>query len=95
MTTPDTGSNPSRLEILARVREIAAQREDCPLEQVLPESDLEHDLGMDSLARVEFAMDIEMAFDIELEDELADQIKTVGQAVEAVTAQLASRTRPG
>ena len=94
MTTPDAEQVSSRAQILARVQEIAAEREDIPLKEVSPESDLEHDLGMDSLSRVEFAMAIEEAFGIELEDEEAERIKTVGEAAEAVAALLLPWTRP-
>jgi hypothetical protein len=46
---------------------------------------------MDSLTRVEFAMAVEEAFGVEIEDDEAGRIKTVGQAAETVASLLVSQ----
>lgn len=48
------------------------------------------DLGADSLDVVEIIMNFEESFGIEIKDEDAEQIKTVGQAVDLIHA---SRTK--
>ncbi len=47
------------------------------------------DLGADSLDTVELVMALEEAFDIEIPDEDAEKIKTVGEAVNYINAKVA------
>lgn len=47
------------------------------------------DLGADSLDTVELVMALEEAFDIEIPDEDAEKIKTVGEAVNYIGAKAA------
>ncbi|HBE88458.1 MAG TPA: acyl carrier protein [Elusimicrobia bacterium] len=47
------------------------------------------DLGADSLDTVELVMALEEAFDIEIPDEDAEKIKTVGEAVNYINAKAA------
>lgn len=47
------------------------------------------DLGADSLDTVELVMALEEAFDIEIPDEDAEKIKTVGEAVNYISAKAA------
>jgi acyl carrier protein len=77
-----------RAEILERVRQLAAESAGVAIEAVGPESELERDLGMDSLTRIEFAMAVEEAYGLELSDEVAEKIQTVADATAAVTALL-------
>ncbi len=56
--------------------------------ECLPGARLADDLGADSLDRIEIRMAIEEAFDIEIPDEDADKLKTVGEIVEYVDAQI-------
>jgi acyl carrier protein len=79
---------PTREDVLGRVRHIVAELEDLDPEGVRPESDLERDLGMDSLSRVELQMAIEDEFGAELSETAASSIRTVGEAVDAVTEAL-------
>lgn len=45
------------------------------------------DLGFDSLDEVEFAMDLEEAFDITIPDEDVDNLQTIQQAVAYVSSR--------
>ena len=53
-------------------------------EQVIPEASFIDDLGADSLDTVELVMALEEEFDIEIPDEDAEKIGTVGQAIEYI-----------
>lgn len=49
---------------------------------IKPETSIIDDLGADSLDVVELVMAMEEAFDIEIPDDVAEKIVTVGDAVE-------------
>jgi acyl carrier protein len=75
-------------EITTKVIELAAKQVGVAPEQVTRETHFINDLGYDSLDEIEFAMAIEDAFDIKVDDEQAQDIKTVDQAIEHVKKQL-------
>ena len=50
----------------------------------LPETSFVNDLGADSLDTVELVMELEEEFDINIPDDAAEKIQTVGQAVEYI-----------
>ena len=51
-----------------------------------PEAQFVNDLGADSLDTVELIMALEEEFDIEIPDDKAEKIKTVGEAVSYIEA---------
>lgn len=53
-------------------------------DKVTPEADFANDLGADSLDVVELVMALEEEFDIEIPDEDAEGIDTVGKAVDYI-----------
>ena len=53
---------------------------------ITPEKNLFSDLGADSLDSVELVMSIEQKFDISIPDEVAENIKTVGDIINYVKA---------
>jgi acyl carrier protein len=75
-------------EILEKVRKIVADQLEVSLEEIQPESSFANDLGADSLDTVELVMALEEEFDIEIPDEAAEQIDTVGKAVNHIAAKL-------
>ena len=79
-------SNP---EILEKVRSIVAEQLSVENAEVKAESNFQSDLGADSLDTVELVMALEEAFDIEIPDEDAEGIVTVGDAVSYIQAQKA------
>ncbi|MEO0776722.1 MAG: acyl carrier protein [Bacteroidota bacterium] len=56
--------------------------------EVTPEASFTNDLGADSLDTVELIMEFEKEFDISIPDEQAENIQTVGHAIEYLTSQV-------
>ena len=74
----------SQEAILEKVRSIVAEQLSVDAGEVKPESNFQNDLGADSLDTVELVMALEESFDIEIPDEAAEGITTVGDAVKYI-----------
>jgi acyl carrier protein len=70
--------------IFEKVRKIVAEQLSVDEADVKPISNFQNDLGADSLDTVELVMALEEAFDIEIPDEAAEKIITVGDAVQYI-----------
>lgn len=79
----------SNNEILDKVSSIVAEQLSVDIAEVKAESNFQNDLGADSLDTVELVMALEEAFDIEIPDEDAEGITTVGDAVSYIQAKQA------
>ena len=64
-----------------RVKEIIAKELEVDSKQLAPEAKFIEDLGADSLDIVELVMAMEEEFEVEIPDEEAENIKTVGDAI--------------
>jgi acyl carrier protein len=64
-----------------RVSEIIVEQLGVTKEEVVPEASFIDDLGADSLDIVELVMAMEEEFDVEIPDEDAEKIQTIGLAV--------------
>jgi len=71
-------------EILEKVCSIVSEQLSVETGEVKPDSNFQNDLGADSLDTVELVMALEEAFDIEIPDEAAEGIATVGDAVKFI-----------
>ena len=68
-------------DIAGKVKEIVVNKLGVDEAQVTPEASFINDLGADSLDTVELVMEFEKAFNIQIPDEDAEKISTVGDAV--------------
>lgn len=68
-------------EIASRFRSVLVDQLGVPESQCVESADLVGDLGMDSLDGVEVVMAVEQEFGIDIPDEDADRIVTVGTAI--------------
>ncbi len=68
-------------ETETQVKEIIARELGVEQEKVTDEASFVEDLGADSLDTVELVMAFEEEFGIEIPDEDAEQMQTVGQAI--------------
>ena len=73
-------------EIQAKVVEIIVDKLGVKESEVVPEASFTAHLGADSLDSVGLIMEFEKAFDIQIPDEDAEKITTVGAAIEYVEA---------
>jgi acyl carrier protein len=64
-----------------RVKEIIVEQLGVEEDEVLPAAKFIEDLGADSLDTVELVMAFEEEFDLEIPDEEAEKIATVGDAI--------------
>lgn len=71
-------------EIAEQVKQIIAEQLLVDLDEVIEDASFIEDLGADSLDTVEMIMEIEDEFGIEIPDEDAEKISTVGHAIEYV-----------
>ncbi len=67
-----------------KVKSIIAEQLGVGEEEIKPESSFIEDLGADSLDIVELVMAMEEEFEVEIPDEEAEHIKTVGDAINYV-----------
>lgn len=65
----------------SKVREIIVSKLGVEESQVTPNASFTNDLGADSLDTVELVMEFEKAFNLQIPDEDAEKIQTVGDAV--------------
>ena len=73
--------------ILDKIREVVADKLDADPGDVVDSASFVDDLGADSLDVVELIMGLEDEFGIEISDEEAEKISTVGDAVRFIASQ--------
>jgi len=69
-----------------KVKKIITEQLGVDEAEVTPEASITDDLGADSLDQVELVMAFETEFNIDIPDEEAEKIKTVGDAVARIDA---------
>jgi acyl carrier protein len=76
-------------DIEAKVKEIIVNKLGVDDGQITPTASFTNDLGADSLDTVELVMEFEKAFNLQIPDEDAEKIATVGDAVRYITSKSA------
>ena len=71
-------------DISSSVKAIIVDKLGVDENEVVPEASFTNDLGADSLDTVELIMEFEKEFDIQIPDDQAENIITVGQAIEFI-----------
>lgn len=75
-------------EIFEQIKAIIIDRLGVDEDKVTYETNFQDDLGADSLDIVELVMEMEDEFNEEISDEVAEQLTTVGKAVEYIKAKV-------
>jgi len=77
-------------DVATSVTDIIVDKLGVEASEVTPKASFTDDLGADSLDTVELIMEFERKFDLQIPDEEAEKILTVGAAIEYVQAKVAS-----
>lgn len=72
------------MEVQDRIKKIIAEQLGVEEEEVVSDAKFVDDLGADSLDTVELVMALEEEFDVEIPDEDAEKIQTVGGAIDFI-----------
>lgn len=75
-------------EAFERVKKVAVAQLNVNGDEVTMEASFTKDLGADSLDQVELVMALEEEFGMEIPDEEAEKITTVGEAVKYISSHL-------
>jgi acyl carrier protein len=71
----------------SKVKEIIVSKLGVEDSQITPAASFTNDLGADSLDTVELVMEFEKAFNLQIPDEDAEKIQTVGDAITYITSK--------
>jgi acyl carrier protein len=80
-----------REDLLKKVKAIVADKLSISEDQVTEEASFIDDLGADSLDTVELVMALEDEFGMDIPDEDAEKLTTVGKAMDYVLAHLSDK----
>lgn len=76
------------MTVETKVRKVIAEKiPNIDFEDVVPEASLIEDLGADSLTIVELVMSMEEVFEIEIDDDDAEKLITVQDAIDFIIAK--------
>lgn len=76
------------MKVEDKIKEIIIEQLGVKPEEVIPEADFVKNLGMDSLDSVELVMAMEEEFGLEIADEDAEKLKTVGNVIDYLKKKL-------
>ena len=79
----------SEQEVLDKVIQLISERFSVDVLKITRDTTFQEDLGADSLDVVELVMELEDIFGIQISDEDAEQIVTIGDAVNYIVSQQA------
>lgn len=76
------------MDVLEQVKQIVVEQLNVAEDEVVAKASFVDDLGADSLDVVELVMEFEEKFDLEISDEDAEKIATVGDAVRYIEERI-------
>ncbi len=76
------------MEIFDRVKKVVVEKLNVDANEVTPDAAFMDDLGADSLDLVELVMALEEEFEVEIDDEDAEKIRKVSDAVSYIQSKL-------
>ncbi len=85
---------PEAPEIEAKVKKIVAEQMGVAEDEIRRETSVVNDLNADSLDTVELVMEFEEEFELNIPDEEAEKIQTVGQAIDYIKDYLDKAATP-
>ena len=80
------------MAIEEKIKSIIAEQLGVKVEEVTPQASFVDDLGADSLDTVELIMALEEEFNVEIPDEEAEKLTTVGDAIRYIEAKTAAKS---
>lgn len=75
--------------VLEKIKGIVSEQLDVSQEEITPEASFVDDLGADSLDLTELIMAMEDEFDLEIDDEEAQKLRTVQDAIKYIESKAA------
>jgi acyl carrier protein len=78
-------------DMVEKVKDIIAEELGVEREKLTDEASFMEDLGADSLDTVELVMAFEKEFDIDIPDEEAEKLRTVGDALKYLEEKIGSK----
>ncbi len=82
---------PTREEIEEKVKEIVSEQMGVDKGDISAETSFVNDLNADSLDTVELVMELEDEFDMNIPDEEAEKLQTIGAAVDFIEKHIAAK----
>jgi acyl carrier protein len=79
---------PTLAEVESKVKKIVAEQMGVSEDEITRETSFVNDLNADSLDTVEMVMEFEEEFEMNIPDEEAEKIQTVGQAIDYIKKRL-------
>lgn len=79
------------VDVSSKVKSIIADHLGVEKDLVVPSANFNNDLGADSLDTVELIMNFEEAFGIEIPDDAAEKIATVGDAIDFIEKKIGEK----
>ncbi len=76
------------MDIEAKVKDIIMNKLGVEASQITPAASFTNDLGADSLDTVELVMEFEKEFNVQVPDEDAEKLTTVGDAINYLTGKV-------
>ncbi|MCK4462748.1 MAG: acyl carrier protein [Candidatus Omnitrophica bacterium] len=79
------------LDIVEKIKSVIAEQAEVKPEEVTEKAKFIDDLGLDSLDMVELVMELEEECGVEIPDEDAEKLTTVGEAISYVEKRLSTK----